>query len=692
MKKQINWRIVPMVRLLLPLIAGIYLGTKGDSLLIYWRTGGLLLLLVCLILLLPRTPFHKRWWYGLVINAFFLLFGYSLIQTKVDNQAVRGDAIHSPVIATVISNVPTAQKQRLLVSINETISDSIIERTTADKLLAYLEKDTNSLNLMPGDVIALEGQIHLINPPMNPNAFNYQQYMLRRGVYHQVYIKEGNWAYLGYESGIRRTSAIWRRYFLNILQKHIPEENEYAVAAALSLGYKSGINEKIRNAYADTGAMHVLAVSGLHVGLVQLIISYLLSFIRPRWRGWKYFKTILIILSIWAFAVLTGSSPSVLRAATMFSFLAVGIALQRVVNIYNTLAASAFLLLCINPFFLFEAGFQLSYLAVIGIVYFQPKIYRSWYIGNAFGRYLWKLGAVSLAAQITTLPISLYYFHQLPLYFILSGLVVVPAAALILSLCILLFMLQGIPLIALLIGKVLFGVLYATNALIFLIQQMPGSLLEGIWINALVVILLYAIIICIVVSIEARSYRYILYGLFFLLSLSVNNAFRQWKIQHQQALVIYQIHSESLLDYFSGKDRLSLVNRTVSTGAIKHAARLHRWHRGNKKGEKHSFGDEANSNDYYLGKGFAQLGPYRILMPGSEPPQITDSLCLDVLLLKGKESIPLEDYLSCIYPKHIVIDGSAGWRNESQWQKICNNAGYSPHITSKEGAFILEFN
>ena len=692
MKKQINWRIFPMVRLLFPLIAGIYLGTKSDSLLIFWRIGGLLVLLVGLILLLPKTPFHKRWWYGLLMNAFLLLFGYNLIQIKKVHQAVEINTPQSDIIATVVSNVPTAQKQRLLVHINKVIFDSLSKATQVDKLLVYLEKDTNSLNLIPGDVITLKGQMHLIEPPMNPHAFNYQQYMLRRAVSHQMYIKDGNWAYLGYESGIRRTSAIWRRHFLGILQKYIPEENEYAVAAALSLGYKSGINEKIRNAYADTGAMHVLAVSGLHVGLIQLMIGYLLSFIRPKWRAWLYCKTLLIVLSIWIFAVLTGSSPSVLRAATMFSFLAVGLALKRAVNIYNTLAASAFLLLCINPFFLFEIGFQLSYLAVIGIVYFQPKIYRSWYIGNPVGRYLWKLGAVSLAAQITTLPISLYYFHQFPFYFILSGLVVVPAAALILSLCVLLFMLQGIPVIAFLIGKVLFGVLYATNALIFLIQQMPGSLLEGIWINALVVILLYAIIICIIIAIEIRSYKYLLYGLFFLLVLSGNNAFRQWEVQHQQALVIYQIHSGSLLDYFAGRDRLSLTDRTVPISAIKHAARLHRWYRGNKREQKHLFDDEATLDDCYLDKGVALLGPYRILMPGSETPQIMDSLQLDVLLLKGKKSIPLEAYLSCIHPKYIVIDGSAGWRNESQWLKICNEAGYSPHLTSKEGAFILESN
>lgn len=681
-----------MVRLLLPLIVGIYLGAKSDSLLIFWRIGGLLLLLVCLILLLPKTPFHKRWWYGLVMNAFFLLFGYNLIQIKGANQAIEINAPQAHVIATVVSNVPTVQKQRILVDINKVISDSLTKEAQTDRLLVYLEKDTNSLNLIPGDIIALRGRMLLIEPPMNPHAFNYQQYMLRRAVYHQMYVKEHNWAYLGFQSGIRRTSAIWRRYFLSVLQKYIPEENEYAVAAALSLGYKSGINDKIRNAYADTGAMHVLAVSGLHVGLIQLMIGYLLSFIRPKWRAWLYCKTILIILSIWMFAVLTGSSPSVLRAATMFSFLAVGLALKRVVNIYNTLAASAFLLLCINPFFLFEVGFQLSYLAVIGIVYFQPKIYRSWYIGNPVGRYLWKLGAVSLAAQITTLPISLYYFHQFPLYFILSGLVVVPAAALILSLCILLFMLQCIPVIAFLLGKVLFGVLYATNALIFLIQQMPGSLLEGIWISALVVILLYAIIICIVIAIEIRSYRYLLYGLFFLLALSVNNAFRQWRVQHQQALVIYQIHSGSLLDYFSGKDRLSLTNRTASVSAIKHNATLHRWYRGNKVGQNYLFGDKATLDNCYLDKGFALLGPYRILMPESEIPQIIDSLHLDVLLLKGKESIPLETYLSCVYPEHIVIDGSAGWKNEAQWQKICNEAGYTPHLTSKEGAFILEPN
>ena len=230
---------------------------------------------------------------------------------------------------------------------------------------------------------------------LNPHAFNFKKYWHHQNIHYQGFVKADHWQLLKRKQGnyIIDKALNTRNRFLQILKKNLSTENEYAVASALILGDKQSLDSDLKNAYSGTGAMHVLAVSGLHVGLVYLGLAFLLGLLKIKNWYWIFIRTTLIIISIWLFALLTGASPSVMRAATMFSFIIVGKSMRHHPSIYNTLAASAFCLLCFNPLLLMEVGFQLSYLAVSGIIYFQPKIYRWWIIDNPVGDYLWKLVA-----------------------------------------------------------------------------------------------------------------------------------------------------------------------------------------------------------------------------------------------------------------------------------------------------------
>lgn len=687
-----NWREIPMARLLLPLISGILLEY-------YWAgyagvvTGLMVASFALLVVLWKRkTSYAKRWHYGLLMNLLLLCQGYALNELRAGHLNSDLPTGQLTGLAGQVDEVKeTPKKYRVFLQLKAVVSEKGTASYHKSRILLYLDKSPEAASLKPGDVLLCKADLSPISPPLNPHAFDYQHYLSLHGIALQAFAGDEDWRLIGYQANIKALCNHWRSSLLKILEQHIPTKNEFAVGAALSLGYKSALSSEIRTAYTSTGAMHVLAVSGLHVGLVQLLLSWCLGLIKLKWRYWSALKVGLVIVLIWSFALLTGASPSVLRAASMFSFLAIGLELKRPVNIYNTLAISAFLLLCINPMLLFEIGFQLSYLAVLGIVYFQPRIYRSWFIKNPVGDYIWKLMSVSLAAQMTTLPISLYYFHQFPVYFLLSGLVVVPAAALILSCSLLLFAFHWVPVLSAVLGYVLYGILYSTNALIFLIQQLPAALLKGVWISGFSVAILYGVIICIVAAINTHKYRWVLCGGISLLLLCMDVAIRQCRVFEQQALVIYQVERHTLLDLFHGRQRITIKGQRLEEKGIAFAAYNHRWYRGVRKSETIDYGGSSNGKYWMIAPFFIHTPGFDIFLPAKGMPDCSGmALPVEVCLLTQNAPPDMEKWLACCTPEQIVIDGSVNKYRVTAWLKKCHEYGIPVHVTRQDGAFIME--
>jgi competence protein ComEC len=686
-----NWREIPMARLLLPLMLGILLkyywpGYAGIAI------GAMVACFALLVVLWKRkTSFSRRWHYGLLLNLFLFSQGYALDELCTGRMHASLPAGQAVTLAGQVDEVKeTSKRYRLFLKLKGIVSRSDTSGRHG-RIMLYLEKSPQAASLKPGDVILCKATLQPIPSPLNPHAFDYQHYLGLQRISLQAFIGNEDWVHIGYQANIKALCDQWRNGLLHILAQHITTKNEFAVGAALSLGYKSALSSEIRTAYTSTGAMHVLAVSGLHVGLVQLLLSWCLGLIKPAWRYWSGLKVGVVILSIWSFALLTGASPSVLRAASMFSFLAIGLELKRPVNIYNTLAVSAFLLLCVNPMLLFEIGFQLSYLAVLGIVYFQPKVYRCWFIQNRLGDYLWKLVSVSIAAQLTTLPISLYYFHQFPVYFLLSGLVVVPAAALILSCSLLLFALHWVPVLSAALGYVLFGVLYATNALIFLIQQLPAALLKGVWVSGYSVAILYGVMLCLVAAINTRKYRWVLSGMLGLVLLCLNVSIRKCRIIEQQAFVIYHVERHTLVDLFHHTQLLTIKGQELDEKGEQFAAGNHRWFRGASKREVVHPGECSTGKSWMVTPFFIQATQQNIFMPTAGMPDCSGmALPVDVCLLTKNAPADIETWLACCSPKQIVIDGSVNKYRTTEWLEICGQHDIPVHVTRQNGAFVME--
>ncbi len=692
-----NWREYPMARLLLPLALGI--GSEGivpEQL--QWAVLLSLMPLLALMALwqTPGRRFSQRWWFGLALYASLFLFGNQLVYLHDERRHARYLAATEEgpllLVARACDVEPAGSRLRLLLAAEARQGPSGALQPAGGHILAYFDITSRSRELEAGDVLMLSAKLSPPAAALNPGAFDFQRYLHYRNVHLQAFVGEQDWQLLERRPNLASHAWRLRRHCLQALARFLPSENEYAVAAALILGYKAELSDEVRNAYAHTGAMHVLAVSGLHVGIIQMVLSFLLGLARLPGRFWPLVRAMLLLAGIWGFALLTGASPSVLRAATLFSFLSAGQALRRHVNIYNTLAASAFLLLCADPFLLFNVGFQLSYLAVLGIVYFQPLLYRHWYIKNRAGDYLWKLLSVSLAAQLTTLPISLFYFHQFPLYFWLSGLIVVPAAALILSSGLALFALQAVPLAGAVAGKLLYGITWTVNALIFLVQQIPGGLLQGIWAGPETMILMYLLLLALVLAIESRNFKWILAGQLALLGIAGIYAAKAFQVHSQRALAVYHIPRGTALALFEGRQASYFLSVEVSEQQLDYAALNHRWRRWAGVAGKKLLTEKGQGRQWRYKSGALQYGPHRLLVIRDRSAlQGNGRLHVSLALLCGGVDIGLGELLEKVNFRLALIDGSNPPWKARKWLEEARALGVDAHYTAEKGAWEQEW-
>lgn len=373
------------------------------------------------------------------------------------------------------------------------------------KSLLYIRKDSLHTSYDYGDVLVIDNKPVRISAPLNPGEFDMQKFQAYRQVYFQVTSAATDVRRIGYAppSALTRWAITARLWAESVLVAHISSDRSRAVASAFVLGITDGLDNELMSAYAATGAMHVLSVSGLHVGIVYWLLLLLFKPFSPERCRWSLLATSLVVL--WAYAFVTGISPSVLRAVVMFSFAAIARAWHHKINIYNILAATACLLLVYDPFMLMSVGFQLSFIAVLGIVAFQPMVYRVWEPTSRVCDEIWKGCAVSIAAQLATLPLCLFYFHQFPNYFLLSNLFMAPGSFIVLVMGILLLIVSGIDPAAHALGWLLEWIIDLLNVLIIAVENLPYSVIANIFITPAQVLVLAVFLVAALIWWEARS-------------------------------------------------------------------------------------------------------------------------------------------------------------------------------------------
>ena len=336
-----------------------------------------------------------------------------------------------------------------------------------------------ALKLGYGDELIIPSRFSEIRPPDQPSEFDFKSWLATQNIYQQTFLKAHQYLKIKGNNGnpVLRFALELRKGQVKRYASLIKNKEAIALASTLILGYRADLSKETLDIYSKTGTIHALSVSGMHVGLIYMVLNVLFSFLNSLKKK-ALLKLILILPILWFYALLTGLSPSVLRSVVMLSVFLIAKSSSRQANSYNIIAFSAFGILVYNPFLLWDVGFQLSFLAVTGLIYLQPKIQQCWYIENKWLHKLWGLMAMSFAAQLFTFPASVYYFHQFPLYFLLSNLFIILPIALLMYLGILILF-PGFDFLA----PVFEWLINFTNLGLQWIANLPFASLSGIWIS-----------------------------------------------------------------------------------------------------------------------------------------------------------------------------------------------------------------
>jgi competence protein ComEC len=556
-------RFPAILKLLIPLILGVIIGfyTALDV--------SLSTLLCCVflsaILLLPRLS-SKSWSSGVftvLVSVSFLLVGLHLsnIHDSTKNSYYFADTSYNEhlYLAKVVKDVE--EKERSIKCVLDIIKVDDSVRT--GRTLIYVEKDSAATAINYGDLLFFKTRFNPIRSNGNPKEFDYARYLRIHNIHHQAYVKSGDWEVVGNESNSILAGIFGLRSYLSDLLNHSSMSAKNAqVANALILGQKEYLDKDVLRSYSSAGAMHVLAVSGLHVGIIMLILTSLLSPFKRVKHGKRLF-IVLVLGGIWFYALITGLSPSVMRAGVMFSFIVIGKELQRDTTVYQSILVSAFILILIEPFIIFQVGFQLSYLAVLGIVYLQPKIENLLYVQNKILHKAWQISAVSIAAQIATFPLGLYYFHQFPNFFLVSNLLVIPLAFFILMVGISFLAFHMVPIVNEVLLWVFDGLISFLNLGVEWVEQLPYSIMWGISIEWYEVFLLYVTILAGSVAFINRKVK----ALFLAMGLSVLllgiNVEEKIRLERQDAMYVYNVNDEVAIDLFYGRHNIFISSKDL---------------------------------------------------------------------------------------------------------------------------------
>ena len=457
---------------------------------------------------------------------------------------------------------PTARSYRAEALIFARQSDG--ERHACqEKILVYFSSNAAADTLQPGEKFYFSEHPRSISNGTNPYSFDFSGLMQRRNIYRQVYLNVGAFELFGSDPTFRiRVVAerIRERLLAQYAQSGL-EGDALAILSALSLGQKKLLEPEVRQTFAAAGATHILAVSGLHVGILFMAFNLLFASIK-RSRYGRLLLVLSAILILWLYALVTGLSPSVQRASLMFSMLQIGLTLRRPVNVYNTLAGSAFLLLVVQPMLLFEVGFQLSYAAVTSIVYFQPRIASLISVRNKVLKYIWELSAVSVAAQLGTFAIAGFYFKQFPVWFLLTNLVVIPAALLFILLGIAILATGWLPAVSGLLSWVTAKLLHWMYWVLQWIEGLPGALYSGFILDKFMLLLIIAVILLGVLLLETRRLFYLRLLLFVGIIVYGYSTVNKWLLLQQSGMVVYD-YRQPVVHFYAGRSNYVIAPATV---------------------------------------------------------------------------------------------------------------------------------
>ncbi len=698
-----NWKQYPFIRLFLPFCLGIVtaINYPSSNFSFYWIALLFIVTIVILILSNKWISYQYRWLPGVLIMLFLFFSGFTLccIHNEYHHSTHFSKLISGKGLYTAGITEPPEIKDnsvKVVVQVKQGRASNMWVNCSGSMVL-YLQKDSNACSLQYGDLLMIHADPNEIRPPQNPSEFNYKRYLAHKNIFHQSYLKQHQWQKVASGKGhmLKAFATSLRQKLLHIFEENNITGREYAVISAILLGQTDKIDPELIKAYSGSGAVHVLAVSGMHVGLIFISLSIALSFLDKVKHG-KMIKALLILLAIWFYALLTGMSPSVIRATTMLSFIVIGKSLRRNADTLNILFASAFFILLFNPFLISSVGFQLSYLAVGGILLINEAITGIFTPDNFLLKKCWEISSVSISAQLITSPLSMLYFHQFPNYFLLTNVVVFIFAAVVMYAGIVVLLVSFIPYVSTISAQILVYLVYGMNQSISIIEGLPYSVSRGIQLNNLDAILLYLLIFALILLFFQKAKRFAFIALSMVLLLFTSFTYQSFQHLQQKKLIVYAIPKTSAYEFINGKYQIILSDSSLMKDDSKFGFHIQNYHTlcgistksfitpyENYKNETLHLNKQQNFIQFYNQRIAIVTGCRKNQSPARK-------LKLDYLILSGNAKTGIEDLLRVFEPGLIVFDASnAQWKTE-KWEKECVKLQKAYYNVVKMGALVVE--
>ena len=675
-----NYAKYPFVRMLIPFALGIWCCVCLPGL----QLSSWILIVVALVLfaLCAVTFFVRKhrysWLFGVVMSCYLLMVGYALAhvhEAEANKKYFKNTESDATYYVARVFDCPTERENsiRAVLSLEYQFGDSIPSHPVTGRVMAYFPKTDSAFALRYGDLIAFPSPIREVTPPLNPEEFDYQSYLLHKGITGQVFLKE-EWLDLQTNNAnpLYAFSYRFRDVLLASLQQSGLSDDEFGVAAAILLGYDDKLADEVRKNYVAAGSMHILCVSGMHVGIIFLLASFLLGFLnRKKWQ--KTLKQVLLLTLIWFYALIAGLSPSILRASLMISFVILGEVLRRKGFVINSLAASAFVLLCFNPYNLFEIGFLLSYAAVVGIVVLQKPLYNLLYVKNKVLDKVWEITTVAVSAQIATIPFTLFYFHQFTSYFWLSNLFMTPISFVVVISGMILLLVSWIPCLNVLVGYLVWGAIYVMNKVVSWIESLPFSIIRGLYVSDFEFAMLLLVLLLLLLTVAKREKRLVIPLLSVLLLVMVSVTFRLYHSDTQKGMTIFSLRHHTAVDFIRGGDHALLCDTSLMAdeGTVDYSLKGD-WAKRHLSVHPETVGLEEDFENGYLRKKSNLISfDGQLLALWNDDCGVSDSLSyrmpVDYVLVTGKQNPDVESVVNGYETKQLLIDGSVPRYLAERW-------------------------
>ncbi len=674
------WERAPFFRLLLPLIAGILLYDNIISSLNY--TPILLLAITAGIsfAIASLMPSQKTvFWYlrfgtlhiALISAAWLLCYHNDVRQDERYFNQSKSLAY----IARITT--PPVEKEKTWKLKTEVIGTTDGTGSTTGDAFVYIYKNKLPLLFSQGDTIIVPAKWQTIQTRGNPFEFDYAAYCNRHNIYFQQFLASDE--VVLYNTASQKDISWVQRLHnktVGILEQYIKDEKVAGLMQAMLVGEEANLDADIRQAYTETGIIHIIAISGSHISFFFIIIAFLLGWIKH--KKWKWVKYIAAIPLVWLYVAMSGAPPSAVRAALMFSILGIGFALGKQSHSLNHLFATAFILLCAEPMWLYAIGFQLSFIAVLSLILFYRPIYK-WHVPvNRIARLLWQVAAASIAAEVLVAPLVVYYFHLFPLSFIVANVAAYLFMGLALIAGMLLVACSAIQPVAAAIGEGITYIVSVFNKWVYTLQEFNPLSFSFLQINMVELLLLYLIITGVAIYAMQQKkvalYTALLSAIIFLVSLNIN----EWNALHQQRLIVYNMGKTNHIELIQGK-RYSVLHTDTSLDERKKNYVLKPAHTGYSAWRKGNI----VKND------IVHINGKTVLILNNKPAT-NEPFQIDCVIINYKaDAEDLQNIKTAFSPQQIVLGNNIPRNQTSALVEQTQHIGINLWAVSRKGAFVL---